>query len=146
MRSIAGRPSAEGGVMAFAQQKTIREDLEEQVEYWRQRAEDAEQALYGHKWDSVVKPLTLSETRIMRLIARRPMSQHQIALVMENYSNADDVETLVKVMLCRIRRRLPENIEPIKYTRQFAPVEVRDREALRAFLGETDTPDIRRVA
>ncbi len=121
--------------------KTIVEDLEEQVEYWRDRAERAEQAMRGGaveagNWCYRVAPLTLFQTRLMRLLAVGPMNTSALMIVMENdYPRTSDES--MKVHLCRIRRMLPEHISPgigspCPSVQHFYSVP--DRPALRAFL------------
>ena len=156
MRSIAGRPSAEGGVMAFAQQKTIIEDLEERVEYWRQRAEDAEaelrhirtrvlSAILGSDdhpavWNQAVKPLSIGDTRVLRLLAAQPCTREQIAAALGKSLNT------VSVHIYRIRDKLPEHMHPSSLKFHNDTYTLPDISVVRKFLGETDTPDIRRVA
>ena len=112
---------------------TIIEELEERVEYWRNRAEAAEAAIgMGDQWQRAVAPLSLQMTRMMRLIAARPLTSVELtdALVSE-YPNTT-VRTMI-VRLCQIRQLVPPNIMPVSggHNRPYA---VKDPAALKAFL------------
>jgi hypothetical protein len=114
--------------------RTHIEDLELAVEHWRQRAEAAEAALgQGDQWHRAVPPLSLQMTRIMRLIAHRPLTSQEIAdkLITTDYPNTSVRTVLVR--LCQIRQVLPGPIMPMSggYAK---PYSVRDPGALRAFL------------
>ncbi len=86
-------------------------DLEEQVEAWRQRAEAAEGVLQGDRWDQPVRPLSLYETRVMRLLAKRDMSGSQLVdALLPDYPATND--NSLTTMICRIRARLPESLAP----------------------------------
>jgi hypothetical protein len=115
-------------------------DLETQIEHWRQRAEAAEAALgQGNQWDRAVPPLSLQMTRIMRLIARRPLTSVEIAdkLITTDYPNSSVRTVLVR--LCQIRQVLPGSIMPMSggYGR---PYSVREPDALKAFLASGQIP------
>ena len=113
--------------------KSFIADLEEQVEYWRQRAENAEQMLRGTDWDVSIPPLTLYETRLMRLLARRPYTPNALAFAMGLEYERTSIRCIY-IAIHRIRAKLPERIAP-SGTRQYsAPYEVPDRAALKAFL------------
>ena len=114
--------------------RTHIEDLEHQIEHWRQRAEAAEAALgQGDQWHRAVPPLSLQMTRIMRLIAHRPLTSQEIAdkLITTDYPNTSVRTVLVR--LCQIRQVLPGPIMPMSggYGK---PYTVRDPGALNAFL------------
>lgn len=113
---------------------TIIEELEEQVEYWRQRAEVAEAALgYGEQWHRAVKPLSLQMTRIMRLLAARDMTAQDLLLILEQaYPNITIGS--IKVRICTIRGLLPGSLMPFKLGGVGHGYTVKDRAALRAFL------------
>lgn len=117
-------------------------ELEEAVEYWRQRAEKAEQALVDlagpqADWNRAVRPLTLCETRIMRLLAGREMTGRALCSAMRrSYPRISD--NSVKCQLSRIRKKLPADMAPARGTSRGYGSEnmyrVENREALRAFL------------
>ena len=121
--------------MAYSATRSIVDDLEYQVEYWRQRAESAEAALCGNSWNTAVPPLTLQQTRLMRLLARRPMSA---AMMLDRLQG--DYESFtdngLKAALCYCRKRLPDHIAPQRCVKHGSLVDVLDRAALREFLGE----------
>jgi hypothetical protein len=121
--------------------RTHIEDLELAVEYWRSRAEAAEEALRGGSsepgvWMEAVYPLTLFQTRVMRLLARRGMSSAGLLQVLQNdYPNTSDGS--VKAQLTNIRHALPAEIAPVRgkpYPGCFHIHYVPDPEALKAFL------------
>lgn len=126
---------------------TIIEELEEQVEYWRQRAESAELALRGGvkepgEWGDRVHPLSLFQTRIMRLLLRKDMNALAMQIALEN-DYPDTTEGSIKVHLSNIRQRLPKSIAPTR----GAPCRgtrhayhVPDRQALKAFLLTGEVP------
>lgn len=114
--------------------KSIIEDLQEQVEHWRQRAERAEGALQGRGWDTAVPPLTLYQTRLMRLLARQPYNADALAFAM-GIDYEDTGKRSIYVHMHHIRRRLPAMIAPTQKLGKSYPYDVPDREALRAFLG-----------
>lgn len=123
-------------MMAYSATRSIIDDLETEVETWRQRAESAEAALYGGKWDVARPPLGLQVTRVMRLLARRPMNSGQIYQCLEPfYPNL--YPNTIKVCLSKARKVLPKAIAPKKHHTQFAEYTVPDLPALREFLGET---------
>lgn len=120
---------------------TIIEDLEEQVEYWRGRAERAEEALRGKRWECAVRPLTMGQTRLMRVLAL-----HDCTAAMLLSAVSDDQPNVspnsIKAQLSVIRTKLPGGIGPsYGYGGIYT---VRDREALKAFLGAGD--EVRRAA
>lgn len=127
---------------------TIIEELEEQVEYWRQRAEAAEAALgIGDRWDVRTPPLSLYETRVMRVIAERPLTGTDAVRILSAwYPNTSN--NSLDVLLHRIRRRLPADIAPSPRLTgsRYAFIEVPDREALRVFLDTGQLPQAHRQA
>ena len=125
---------------------SIIEELEEQVEAWRQRAEAAEAALgVGDHWHRAVPPMSLQMTRIMRLLAARPLTSAEIAekLITSDYPNTSVRTVLVR--LCQIRQVLPAGLMPTSggYGK---PYSVRDPEALKAFLLSGQLPHSQRRA
>lgn len=121
--------------MAYSNSCSIIDELEYQVEYWRRRAEDAERALKGDHWDSKVPPLSLQQTRIMRLIARRPITPKAICEVIQN----DYPDCSIKGVLATVsnaRRKLPDAIRPMHAWGEGNRYRVPDPDALKAFLEE----------
>jgi hypothetical protein len=117
------------------------ERAQEEAEYWRNRAEAAEEALRGGStepgvWMELVYPLTLFQTRVMRLLARRGMSSVGLLQVLQNdYPNTSD--GAIKAQLTAIRHVLPAQIAPVRgkpYPGCFHIHYVPDPEALKAFL------------
>jgi len=121
--------------MAYSDTRSIVSDLEEQVEYWRQRAECAEHVLRGDHWNKKVPPLTLQQTRILRLLAKRDMDAAAIAR-----SLTDDYPTItakaIMVRVSQMRTILPEHLRISSVIGQHgAPYRTPDKGALTAFLG-----------
>ncbi|WP_287994208.1 hypothetical protein [Acidiphilium sp.] len=115
--------------------------LETDVEYWRQRAETAEAALKGGlEWDLARPPLTLAETRILRLMARRHVGAEAIVSVMQQSYPKFDTNSL-KVRCYHMRRKLPHCIAPSYLERQYAPHTIPDLEACQAFLDTGRLPE-----
>jgi hypothetical protein len=126
--------------------------LEEEVEYWRQRAEKAELALRGGvsepgKWGDRVLPLSLLQTRLMRLLAVQAMTSKALQLALRNdYPRISDGS--IKAHFTQVRSVLPANIAPPRgapcpgtlhhYT-------IPDRPALAEFLATGQLP-LRRAA
>lgn len=108
-------------------------DLEEQVEYWRQRSEAAEMLLHGRDWGTAIPPLTLYQTRVMRLLARRPYSPDALTFAMQMEYD-DTSKRCLYIAIFHIRNKLPANIAPSLARRNCAPYDVPDRDALKAFL------------
>jgi hypothetical protein len=115
--------------------KSIIEDLETEVEYWRGRAEAAEAALGmgGSDWDRAVSPLALQPTRVMRLLAARDMTCPEMVRVLaHDYPNI--TQQLVRTKLSQIRLLLPWDLMPTSAGGWARTYSVKDRPALVAFL------------
>lgn len=112
---------------------SIIEDLEEQVEYWRARAEAAEAIVAGQDWARAVPPLSLYQTRILRLLGQRDVMAKTLLAKMElDYPNTTD--NCLKSQICLLRAKLPAVICPPLKSRGSVPYTIPDREALRVFL------------
>lgn len=127
----------------------IIEDLEEQVETWRQRAEAAEAALGMGPADLAVPPLSLYQTRVMRMLAERDMTGAQLLnALMPHYPNTTD--NALKSFLSQLRRKLPAHIAPPRSVTSgwgvSTPYTIQDRPALRAFLATGALPQTQRRA
>jgi len=126
--------------------RTIIEDLEEQVEHWRQRAEAAEGALRGGQWETPVPPLSLYKTRVLRILAKRDATGTQLV-----ESMAADYElttsNALKSQMSNIRRLLPAHIVPPRNQSMGWGVSsiytIPDRPALAAFLESGVLPERR---
>lgn len=123
--------------MKIQTNRSLVEDLEEQVEFWREKAERFERVLKGAGWDDPVPPLTLQQTRIMRIIAARPSLALTIADALQDDYPRIEPNT-VKVQINKIRGRLPAHLAP-RLCVPLTPYTVPDREALRAFIGGFDS-------
>lgn len=124
---------------------SIIEELEERIEHWRQRAEIAEEALHGRLWEEAVRPLSLYQTRILRLLAKRDMMANVLFARMElDYPNT--THNALKSQICLLRAKLPESmVPPLKY-RGSVPYTIPDRQALQAFLETGVVPEAARFA
>jgi len=109
------------------------QDLEEQIEYWRQRAESAEAAICGARWNDAVPPLTLYQTRLMRLLARKAFTPEALALAM-SLDYPETSKRCVYIQIFHVRNKLPWQIAPSPARKYSHPYDVPDRDALRAFL------------
>lgn len=118
---------------------TIIEDLEQQVEHWRQRAEAAEATLKGNAWDTKVPPLTLYQTRIMRLLARADFSTPAL-IVGLGMDYPDTTPECIKVHICQIRKKLRGNIAPASTRGWNTVYRIPDRPALREWLASGQLP------
>ncbi len=126
--------------------KSIIEDLQTEVETLRQRCE-AFEALLGvaSAWEAPVPPLTLYQTRLMRILARKDAPASAVARLMVCYypdTSCDSIDVIVH----RLRRILPAEIAPRHRKTRSDVLSVPDREALAAFLATGVLPDVRRAA
>ena len=125
--------------------RTHIEDLEHQIEHWRQRAEAAEAALgQGAQWHRAVQPLSLQMTRMMRLLSARDMTAQDLLLVLETDYPSITIGS-IKVRLSTIRGLLPGGMAPSKRGGTGHPYTVPDPQALKAFLA-SGVLEIRRAA
>ena len=113
--------------------------LAEELEYWKARALYAEGQLIVDEWDVAVAPLTLQETRLMRLLAKREhgVVPDQVRAVFEANGYRRDAGKTLDVVACKCRKKLPAHIAPAYRTpgaNLGAPLRVPDRAALKAFL------------
>lgn len=106
--------------------------LELEIETWRTRALAAESAIQGDDWDVALPPLTLMQTRMMRVVARGSFTRQRIAKLLGT-TGAN-----VSTQLCLARGKLPEPIQPKPNNKNgghyFSAYRVEHLEALRAFL------------
>jgi hypothetical protein len=120
--------------------KTIIEDLQIEVETLRQRCDAFEAFLAGSgEWEAPVRPLSLYQTRLMRLIARKDLTGSDAVRIMGCYYP----ETSPNAMDCQlvyIRRVLPAEIAPRLRRTKFDYLSVPDRDALKAFLASGRLP------
>jgi non-ribosomal peptide synthetase component F len=130
-------------------QRSIIEDLEHEIEHWRQRAEAAEAALRGDNWNRLVAPLSLYETRVLRILVKQDASGDQIVnALLPDYEGTNT--NSLKAMLTRIRARLPEHITPPRNAPAGWGVSsiytIPDRAALAQFLATGVVPEMARAA
>lgn len=129
----------------MAQPKSIIEDLEEQVEYWRARAEAAEMALKTEDWSVARRPLTLQMTRILRIIERKPTNLEQITRALE-FDYPSITQNSVKVRISTMRQLLPAGVMPVKQGGAGHVYMIGDAEIARHFLATGELPEVRRAA
>lgn len=125
--------------------KSIIEDLEEQVEYWRGRAEAAEAALRTEDWSVARRPLTLQMTRILRIIERKPTNLEQITRALE-FDYPSITQNSVKVRISTMRQLLPPGAMPVKLGGAGHVYMIGDAEVVRRFLATGELPETRRAA
>lgn len=125
------------------------ERLETELEVMRQRAEAAESALRGDNWSRPVAPLSLYETRVLRILMKRDATGEQIVRAMSADYEATSTNSL-KALLSRMRRRLPPDIVPPCCVPGgwgvSAIYTIPDRLALAAFLATGELPMARAAA
>jgi hypothetical protein len=128
--------------------RTHIEDLELAVEHWRARAEAAESALRGVEWETPVRPLSLYQTRVLRVLVMRDATGDQLVQAM----GADYEQTsgnALKAQLSKMRRLLPAHIVPPCNVPAgwgvSAVYTIPDRPALAEFLASGQLP-LRRAA
>ena len=114
--------------------RTHIEDLHLEIETLRQRCDGFEAAFGpGDAWSTPVPPLTLYQTRVMRLIAKREMTGNDALRILASYypSTSDNA---LDSQLVNIRRAMPFDIAPRLRRSKFDYLSVPDRDALKAFL------------
>ncbi|HAH11525.1 MAG TPA: hypothetical protein DCL48_15635 [Alphaproteobacteria bacterium] len=112
---------------------SIIEDLEEQVEFWRQRAESLENAVAGKVWGVTVAPCSLYQTRLLRVLLKRDMmANHLLEVMLAEYPNT--THNAMKAQICLMRLKLPAHIVPPLKHKWSMPYTIPDRAALRTFL------------
>ena len=120
--------------------RTHLEDLHLEIETLRQRC-DAFEAAFGpgDAWSTPVPPLTLYQTRVMRLIAKREMTGNDALRILASYypSTSDNA---LDSQLVNIRRAMPFDIAPRLRRSKFDYLSVPDRDALKAFLASGQMP------
>jgi hypothetical protein len=129
--------------------RTIIEDLEMQVEHWRARAEAAEMALRGVEWETHVRPLSLYQTRVLRILAQRDASADTITEALQADYPGTSTNCL-KAQISKMRKFMPrEIVPPNAYNSGWgssAVYTIPDRAALAEFLASGVMPEQRRCA
>lgn len=82
------------------------------VEYWRTRCEIAERTLKGDNWNAAAKGFTLTETRVLRLLWRRPMTNGEVADFLSVDNEALTAQS-VKTHIHRCRAKLGVDVMPL---------------------------------
>lgn len=102
------------------------------VEYWRARCMVAERALKGDRWGDCAKGLTLTETRLLKLLYRRPMSPHELADFL-SLENDDITDTAVRTHVSRLRTKLGDGVlsRALRGDRRYS---IADRKKVRRLL------------
>lgn len=131
--------------------KSIIDSLHTEVERLTQRC-NALQAFLSATgnaadWDRRIEPLSLYETRVMRLVCKRRLTGNEAVRILSAWYPETNSSSL-DVMLNRLRKRLPTEIAPSARLNgsRYAAIDVPDRPALAAFLESGVLPDVRRVA
>jgi hypothetical protein len=121
------------------------EALEEELEAMRQRAEAFEQAFGPGAWDKPVAPLSLYQTRIMRIIAKGDVTGTDAVRLLACYYPSTSGNSF-DALLVLIRRALPDAIAPNRRRSKYCVLTVPDRPALREFLETGILPEAGRLA
>jgi len=120
--------------------------LETEVETLTQRCKAFEEALSaGGSWEARVHPLSLYQTRLMRLIARKDMTGAVAVRTLATYY-PDTSSNAMDAQLVLIRRVLPAEIAPRVRVTKYDYLAVPDRAALIAFLSTGELPSAGKVA
>jgi hypothetical protein len=124
------------------------EALEEELETMRARAEAAEHALRGVEWETHVRPLSLYQTRVLRILAQRDASADSITEALQADYPGTSTNCL-KAQISKMRRFMPrEIVPPNAYNSGWgssAVYTIPDRPALAEFLATGQLP-LRRAA
>ena len=122
------------------------DSLHLEIETLRQRCDAFEAFLAGSgEWEAPVRPLSLYQTRLMRLIARKDVTGSDAIRIMGCYY-PDTSPNAFDCQLVYIRRVLPAEIAPRLRRTKFDYLSVPDRDALRAFLASGQMPMARIAA
>lgn len=126
--------------------RSIIEDLELEIEVLRQRC-DAFEGLLGlpSAWEAPVPPMTLYQTRLMRILARKDAPASSVARLMASYYPNTSCDS-IDVIAHRLRRILPANIAPRRRKTRSDVLSIPDRPALQAFLATGHLPQSLRQA
>jgi hypothetical protein len=119
--------------------------LEEEIERLTQRVLALEAFFAPGAWDAPVPPLTLYQTRVMRLIAKRPVSGNDALRVMAAYYPMTS-DNALDTQMVNIRRVLPPEIAPVVRRSKFCVLRVPDPDALAEFLAGGQMPMARIAA
>jgi hypothetical protein len=87
------------------------EGLRLELEAMRQRAEAAEHALRGVEWETHVRPLSLYQTRVLRILAQRDASADTITEALQADYPGTSTNCL-KAQISKMRRFMPREIVP----------------------------------
>jgi hypothetical protein len=124
------------------------EGLRLELEAMRQRAEAAEHALRGVEWETHVRPLSLYQTRVLRILAQRDASADTITEALQADYPGTSTNCL-KAQISKMRRFMPrEIVPPNAYNSGWgssAVYTIPDRAALAEFLATGQLP-LRRAA
>ncbi len=124
--------------------------LEEELEAATQRCEVLQAFLSNNgdpkDWGVTVPPLTLYQTRLLRLVAARPLPGWEaVRVLLAWYPGTSD--NSLDAQLCMMRKTLPAEIAPaVRTTSRYSPIDVPDRAALADFLASGVLPAHRRAA
>ena len=119
--------------------------LEEEVEHLAQRCKAFEDLLASNgEWDQPTPPLTLYQTRLLRILARKDAPAAVVARLMGAYYPDTSCDS-IDVIVLRLRRTLPPEIAPRKRRTRNDVLSVPDRAALAEFLATGQLP-LRRAA
>jgi hypothetical protein len=97
-------------------------------------------------WGVIVPPLTLYQTRLLRLVATRPLPGWEAVNILLAWYPGTTNNSL-EAQLCMMRKVLPVAIAPaVRTTSRYSPIDVPDRAALAEFLAGGVLPEQRRAA
>lgn len=113
--------------------KSHYQDLEEQVEYWRYRAEEAEaklsRAALGFVRTKRIPGLTPSQSAIMQLLAIEDLTRKELHQLLED-GGMEMSQNVLKVHICKCRKVLPAHLAPTLVRSWHGKYQIPDRDAL----------------
>ena len=97
---------------ARTQQNAVALTLSEERDYWRERCRQVEASVIGDAWDVRIRPYTLWETRVLRLMARHEIARFELLLhalyTVQDREGVD--ERTLRTVISRIRSKLPASL------------------------------------
>lgn len=90
--------------------------MAEELDYWRARAHQAEQALKTDNWDVPLNGFTLMQSRILRILAKRQYVNTEV-MITSLYVDRGGIGSIwsVRTFVSRIRPKLPKHIKITNY-------------------------------
>lgn len=117
----------------------VARSLSEERDFWRERCRQIEASLIGDAWDVRVRPYTLWETRVLRLLARHEVCRFELLLhalyTVQDREGVD--ERTLRTVVSRIRTKLPASLSVTSV--RSVGWQVNNRKALQHYLDKLST-------